>query len=302
MLGSTLKFTTLHLRQRDLSFFMSAPDAKSESRDCADYQGETGGTPVRSQATRANPSWTEDETILALDVLLGHWPKVPDKGHLATLELSSLLRSLPIHPNAVRSSTFRNPNGIAMTLQNLASLHRERSDRPRRNVSRLDQVVWHRFAGAPDALRAAANEIRAGAILLLSDTSNRTSIDAGVQEGAVLERVHRFRERQSGLRAQLLVRVNRVHGVLLCEACKWTLPSTWDEKSIGADLIASVLDSHHLVPLASTGTTLTRLDDLALLCANCHRLIHAVMRAERRHFSLADFVEWQKSLRKSIPY
>ena len=39
--------------------------------------------------------------------------------------------------------------------------------------------------------------------------------------------------------------------------------------------VPSQLDVHHLRPLADGGERLTGLQDLAVLCANCHRLAHA---------------------------
>ncbi|MHA7286576.1 HNH endonuclease [Arthrobacter sp. MDT3-44] len=34
------------------------------------------------------------------------------------------------------------------------------------------------------------------------------------------------------------------------------------------------IDVHHILPLHASGPTTTRLQDLALLCANRHRMIH----------------------------
>ncbi len=38
--------------------------------------------------------------------------------------------------------------------------------------------------------------------------------------------------------------------------------------------VDSQLDVHHLHPLADGGERLTALTDVAVLCANCHRLAH----------------------------
>lgn len=38
--------------------------------------------------------------------------------------------------------------------------------------------------------------------------------------------------------------------------------------------VGSQLDVHHLQPV-SQGQSLTSLDDVAVLCANCHRLAHS---------------------------
>ncbi|MFE9292721.1 HNH endonuclease [Streptomyces niveus] len=37
---------------------------------------------------------------------------------------------------------------------------------------------------------------------------------------------------------------------------------------------AECIDVHHLLPLHVAGPPETRLEDLALLCANCHHLCH----------------------------
>ena len=35
------------------------------------------------------------------------------------------------------------------------------------------------------------------------------------------------------------------------------------------------MECHHLLPLSQSGVTTTRLSDLALVCSNCHRVLHA---------------------------
>ncbi len=37
----------------------------------------------------------------------------------------------------------------------------------------------------------------------------------------------------------------------------------------------SLVDVHHIKPLSVSGPTRTHLDDLAVLCPNCHRAVHA---------------------------
>jgi 5-methylcytosine-specific restriction protein A len=36
----------------------------------------------------------------------------------------------------------------------------------------------------------------------------------------------------------------------------------------------AVIEAHHILPLAQAGATTTRLADLALVCSNCHRMLH----------------------------
>ncbi len=57
----------------------------------------------------------------------------------------------------------------------------------------------------------------------------------------------------------------RQKGNLHCEAC------AFDFKTIyGQDFI----ECHHIIPIASSGPKENRLEDLALVCSNCHRMLH----------------------------
>ncbi|RQQ41635.1 hypothetical protein DF145_34655, partial [Burkholderia stagnalis] len=47
-------------------------------------------------------------------------------------------------------------------------------------------------------------------------------------------------------------------------------------------------EAHHIIPLSSTGIRITRLSDLALLCANCHRLLHRAIAVEKRWLTVAE--------------
>ncbi|WP_405140686.1 HNH endonuclease [Sphaerisporangium sp. NBC_01403] len=40
------------------------------------------------------------------------------------------------------------------------------------------------------------------------------------------------------------------------------------------DCGAGYIECHHVIPLHQAGEGLTKLADLALICANCHRMIH----------------------------
>lgn len=75
-------------------------------------------------------------------------------------------------------------------------------------------------------------------------------------------------------RSRALVETKRrayraVHGHLRCEACQLS------EFALPAGIGEGCFEVHHLVALgARQSSGLTRIDELALLCANCHRMIH----------------------------
>lgn len=50
---------------------------------------------------------------------------------------------------------------------------------------------------------------------------------------------------------------------------------------------STALDVHHVNPLSDTGPVLSTIDELVTLCANCHRLIHALATKHARHRDLS---------------
>ncbi|WP_438997784.1 HNH endonuclease [Candidatus Puniceispirillum sp.] len=81
---------------------------------------------------------------------------------------------------------------------------------------------------------------------------------------------HYVRERSSKLRKCKLQKVIKEHGHLKCECCDTTGDTYLPE------IRKRVFEVHHKIPLADIDTKIEMtVDDLALLCANCHRAIHA---------------------------
>ena len=90
-------------------------------------------------------------------------------------------------------------------------------------------------------------------------------------EGRVFTRLHRYRERNRALVERRKQGSMRAAGKLACEACGFDFRETYGSRGEG------YIEAHHTKPvhtLAEDGGT-TKLEDLALVCANCHRMIHA---------------------------
>lgn len=80
---------------------------------------------------------------------------------------------------------------------------------------------------------------------------------------------HLKKERSRGLRDAKRKEVLQRTGRLACEVCGF------DAREKYPWLALDFAEVHHTRPLsASTRTRKTRLEDLAILCANCHRMIH----------------------------
>jgi hypothetical protein len=101
----------------------------------------------------------------------------------------------------------------------------------------------------------------------VSDDSSFTS-QAAAEGGRSLVQ-HLRQERSRALVDAKRRSFRERHGHLRCEACGLS------EASLPSDIGEACFEVHHAVALASRQTPqLTRIDDLALVCANCHRMIH----------------------------
>jgi predicted HNH restriction endonuclease len=102
----------------------------------------------------------------------------------------------------------------------------------------------------------------------LEHLEEREDADEKLSEGEKILLSHYRRERRPQLRETKLRALEKKYGVLKCECCGT------EAESYPPHCRQSVFEVHHKRPL-SEGPTLTGMDDLALLCANCHRAIHA---------------------------
>ena len=104
-----------------------------------------------------NPTWCRDELILALDLYFRE-ASANHKSHPEVLKLSDRLKKFAAHPEHVGKDTYRNPNGVAMKLNNLRWLDPERPG-GLKGVSRGDRAVWEEFKDDRGRLHRMANSI-----------------------------------------------------------------------------------------------------------------------------------------------
>lgn len=90
-----------------------------------------------------------------------------------------------------------------------------------------------------------------------------------VAEGRELLRLHRLRERNRGLVARKKRQALSDTKRLECEACRFDFAVEYGPLGEG------FAECHHRLPFAAAaGERRTRLADLAIVCANCHRMLH----------------------------
>ncbi|MDW9635469.1 helix-turn-helix domain-containing protein [Sinorhizobium meliloti] len=225
--------------------------------------------------TGRNPPWTRDELILALDLYMTNPASPPSKRGAEVEGLSDTLNQLARWMGVDAGNSFRNSNGVYMKMMNFRRFDSTFASQGKVGLSRggqLEEVVWAEFARDVQHLRDVAEAITAAVRLPLEEpfTTNDDIEVVEAEEGRVLTRLHRTRERSRKLvEERKRMAVQQGHGIR-CEVCEFDFGATYGER--GLDYI----EVHHTRPLHTLPeTNTTKLEDLALLCANCHRMVHA---------------------------
>lgn len=222
-----------------------------------------------------NPKWHRDEIILALDLYFRMDSSKMTSSHPDIIELSELLNRLPIHDVRPDEAKFRNANGVNLKLNNFKAFDPTYSGIGMQNFGKLDKQVFEEFESDTDRLHRIANKLKevskdldlANQLYLIPENEEGETFE--VQEGAVIYKLHKYRERDSSIIKKKKELEFQRHGRLLCEAC------TFDFHQNYGELGFKYIECHHRVPLSEiSSTTKTGLNDLALVCSNCHRMLH----------------------------
>lgn len=237
-----------------------------------------------------NPTWVKDELILALDLYFRLELKDLNKNHPEIVALSKLLNDLPVHTPSHKNKKFRNPTGIHMKLRNFIRFDNDRAGRGLQRGGKMEEKVWHEFAADRDKLRATAQAIAENykALDRSDDLMIEDDEDDSFSEGKILSRIHRLRERNATIIKKKKEKVWKETRKLECEVCGFDFGKQYGE------LGSKYAECHHTLPLSKLkGQSKTKLSDLAIVCANCHRMLHR----SRSWLSIAELKEIVASVR-----
>ncbi len=215
-----------------------------------------------------NPKWTRDELILALDLYFRCSPTKTNKENKEIIALSDLLNTLPIHPNRNGYEKFRNPNGVYMKLCNFLRFDPNYSGKGLKEGGKLEEDIWFEFSNNREKLKKISQAIVnfAPEVPRLIEKNN---LEDEFEEGQVLTKLHKIRERSSTLVKKKKNDVIAKTGKLTCESCGFDFAEFYGE--IGKGLA----ECHHTKPVSELKKgEKTKLRELSILCANCHRVIH----------------------------
>lgn len=224
---------------------------------------------------KRNPKWQRDEVILALDLYFSLEPGQIDAKNPLIIDLSNTLNKLPNHGDKEKYERFRNPNGVGLKLSNFLALDDSYTGKGMSSTSKLDKEVFDKFKDHKDLLKKLANAIKTTVEypeIKMEIHNAREDIednDFERPEGTALYKYHLARERNATLVKKKKQQALKLHGKLECELCSFDFFKTYGEIGYG------FIECHHQTPLYElTESMVTKLKDLMLVCANCHRMLH----------------------------
>jgi len=212
-------------------------------------------------------NWRYDELVLVADAVSrngGHGIRASSN---EARVLSELLRRGQLHPGVDLPTNFRSASSIQRKSYDIQTANPEYRGVPTRG-GRLDRMIAEAFRSDPEGMRATAAAIRdvlAGGADLPMDA---VPYDSEAEEGGILEYRARRYERDRGLRDRKIANVRASGAPIACEVCSFDFGAVYGERGAG------YIEVHHKRPLHVSGRVRTTSDDLALLCANCHRMCH----------------------------
>lgn len=243
-----------------------------------DRSVETGEQSSGQNNSVRPPAWNRDELILALEAYVKWNGNPPAKTSKEIGDLSRLTNAIRHMLGTPAQAILRNPNGVYMKLMNFRRLDPVFTGQGKSGLVRgdkLEEEVWRDFYPDPVRLSRVAAAIRATIQAGLSkdpafmdDSDSAEEMEA--VEGRIMTVLHRLRELSKDLVAKRKKTALQQTGKLACEACGFDFAITYGTRGEG------FIECHHTKPVETLGDGMaTKLSDLALLCANCHRMIHA---------------------------
>ncbi|MEV6119929.1 HNH endonuclease [Streptomyces sp. NPDC052077] len=219
------------------------------------------------------PAWTEDELVLAGALVVENGWKELRTGAREVHELSGLLRALPLHsPEALALPGFRSPDSVSRKTTDFMTNHPDypgKATRCGKPTLLMIRAFLRREAEMVQAARVLRDTMDSGEMQLLPRQPDEVDeTGAAAVEGRLLVRRALIRERDPKLRLRKIRQLQKSGRPLSCEVCAFDFFRAYGD--LGRDYI----EVHHITPLHVSGTTETRLEDLACLCANCHRMCH----------------------------
>lgn len=170
---------------------------------------------------------------------------------------------------------FRNPNGVAMKLCNFMAIDPDNPNKGLTSFSKLDKETFDEFYNKRNELERIVdvifNSLEEKEIvnkLYKIEDDTDSYVKEGF-EGEIIYKLHKLRERDEKLTEDKKKKVLKETGKLKCEVCDFDFYEKYGE--LGKEFI----ECHHTIQLSTyKSKQKTKLSELALVCSNCHRMLH----------------------------
>ena len=127
--------------------------------------------------------------------------------------------------------------------------------------------MFDEFVGARPVLARVATGIKQYGPMAVAVNPEPELEELEAPEGRLLYRLHRRLERDRRIVARKKRSAARI-GPLICEVCGFDFEARYGQRGAG------YIECHHTTPLSASGPVVTSTRDLALVCSNCHRMLH----------------------------
>lgn len=217
-----------------------------------------------------NSNWSQDELIIATQFYKRYAPSIPGKTKEELILLADEIRAIATSLGLSGDHTFRNADGVYMKLMELRKYDANYNGKGLgRKLRSIEQEVWDlsddRLEKAAKRVREALLEVERGDTPILDEPEIADAV-----EGALVTRIHRQRERNQKIVRDKKQFVLKAQGFLECEVCSFDFQKMYGERG------QSFIECHHTIPVSDMAPgAKTKMKDLSLICANCHRMIHA---------------------------
>ena len=165
------------------------------------------------------------------------------------------INSNPIPINSLVWSFFKCNRGQICDVKNI-----ENKKIPNLSIELKQKFIWNLF-----------DNIHKDLLKDIPDLSNRPDeiedLEAIEGKEKTMMKLHKYRERDITLIRKAKKKAKQ-EGRLFCEVCLFNFEQQYPR--LGIDFI----ECHHKQPISVGGIRTTKYEDLAIVCSNCHRMLH----------------------------
>lgn len=223
-----------------------------------------------------NSPWTKEELALILDLYFFLEKEAIHCRDPRLTKLSEVLNHLPLREGVpLDTLRLRTPHEVWLKLYGCRTIDPHYRDPCQIPVSQPDTSTFSKFTGDVKRIVSRARRIRK----VTEDNTVRAGL-YGIKNGAEAATqtdkaessftLHQYLERTSNYSIwEKKLRVLSEYGGFACEVCGLDFMQRYGPRGFG------YVEGHHRTPLAELSTeTETTVEDLALVCANCHQMLH----------------------------